>query len=172
MYLSRVFLQLFALCILGAFILICPASAQFGQDLLSGSVFSTALRSGDAMRRWYQQHGTFPTSDTDVDNALRYVYSQITGSPVEPDKRIVYTGNVHCIGNLRLCMDPTVRDAPIEQWRNTPPESWHAPANSIVILTDGGNQFLIWVSVINGVPLRDADNRCMFIYDKLTPPQE
>lgn len=148
-----------------------PAICQYGQGILSGQVYATARTAGDALRTWHKQHGAFPNTPAGIDSALRFVYAKVLGSPPEPRQQITYTGTKHSLGNLVMAYDPTIRNAPIAQWKINPPEAWSAPANSTVILTDGADQFLIWSSVLNGVPMRDSDNKCIFIYDNLSPSE-
>ncbi len=157
------------LVILFAFSTFSPVNCQYGQGILSGEVYATAKTSAEAMRAWYKKNGSFPRTPSDIDSALRFVYTRVLGSPASPTQQIAYSGTKHSLGSLIMAYDPTIRNAPIDQWRIDPPETWNAPANSTVILTDGESQFLIWSSVLNGVPMRDSDNRCMLIYDNLSP---
>ncbi len=146
-----------------------PAHAQYGQGFDSEYLLSTARRSADAMREWHKKHGSFPNLDQDINKALKFVYQKITGSALDPSTQITYTGNIHSIENIRFLLDQSITNAPVEQWKTNPPESWTAPPNSTVILTDGKDQFVVWTSVISGGPMRDSNNKCLFIYDNLAP---
>lgn len=148
-----------------------PAQAQYGQGFDSEYLLSTARRSADAMREWHKKHGSFPNLDQDINKALKFVYQRITGSALDPSTQIIYTGNIHSIENIRFSLDQSISNAPVEQWKTNPPESWTAPPNSTVILTDGKDQFVVWTSVISGGPMRDSNNKCLFIYDNLAPKQ-
>lgn len=149
---------------------ISPAVAQYGQGFDSEELHAVALRAGDAMREWHKQHGSFPNLDQDVDEALKFVCEKVNGSPISATTQVTYTGSVHSIDNIRMIVDRSIRNAPIDEWRSRPPATWTAPANSTVILTDGKNEFLIWTSVISGTPMRDSNDKCKFVYGKLKTP--
>ena len=119
------------------------------------------------MREWHKQHGSFPNLDQDVDKALKFVCEKVNGAPVSSTTQVTYSGSVHSIDNIRMIVDRSITNAPIEEWKSRPPATWNAPANSTVILTDGKNQFLIWTSVISGTPMRDSNEKCKFVYGKL-----
>lgn len=146
-----------------------PVCAQYGQGFDSEELHAVALRAGDAMREWHKEHGSFPNLDQDVDKALKFVCEKVNGSPVSSTTQVTYSGNVHSIDNIRMVVDRSITNAPIEEWKSRPPATWTAPANSTVILTDGKNQFLIWTSVISGTPMRDSNEKCKFVYGKLKP---
>lgn len=143
--------------------------AQYGQGFESEQLHAVALRAGDAMRAWHKKNGSFPNLDQEVDDALKYVCEKVNGSPVSSTTQVTYTGNVHSIDNIRMTVDRSITNAPIEEWKSRPPVSWTAPANSTVILTDGKDQFLIWTSIISGTPMRDSNDKCKFVYGKLKP---
>ncbi|MDX2107636.1 MAG: hypothetical protein SFY67_14645 [Candidatus Melainabacteria bacterium] len=143
--------------------------AQYGQGFDSEELHAVALRAGDAMRAWHKQHGSFPNLDQDLDKALRFVCEKVNGAPVSSTTQVTYSGSVHSIDNIRMTVDRSITNAPIEEWKSRPPATWTAPANSTVILTDGKNQFLIWTSVISGTPMRDSNEKCKFVYGKLKP---
>lgn len=162
---ASIFLSCFAVTRLSAY-------AQFGPGFDSEGLHSVALRAGDAMREWHKQHGSFPNLDQEVDEALKFVCEKVNGAPVSATTQVTYTGSVHSIDNIRMCVDRSIRNAPIEEWKSRPPNTWTAPANSTVILTDGKNEFLIWTSVISGTPMRDSNDKCKFVYGKLKPTQK
>lgn len=146
-----------------------PLKAQYGQGFESAELASTARRAADAMRQWHKKHGSFPSLDQDINKALKFVFEKTSGSSLNPNTQITYAGSVHVLENLRMSVDASIKNAPIEEWKRTPPASWNAPANSTVILTDGDDQFLIWSSIQSGGPMLDSNNRCLFIYQNLAP---
>jgi len=147
-----------------------PVRAQFGQGIFDQSVINSALRCVDALRSYYTVHKTLPQQISDQDQALNQIYQQAFGSPPDPSVQITTNGAYRVLGNLRLCTDQTIRNAPMAQWRKNPPDNWTAPANSIVILVDGGSQYLIWCAAINGVPMRDQNQNAILLSGDFNPP--
>jgi hypothetical protein len=146
-----------------------PARAQFGQGILDGTIFNGALTAAKALRSYYRDNQQLPRDPNAQDKVLVAAYQNINGCPPDPTMPITTVGTYRVLANLRIATVETIRDAPIEQWRQYPPDNWIAPANSIVMMTDGNNQFIVWCAALNGVPMKDANNRCLIIYDKLKP---
>jgi hypothetical protein len=140
------------------------------QGLVEGQIVNTGLRTADALRSYYARYKVFPQSTSDLDEALRQIYTQVFGMSPDPNMQITSEGPFRVLGNLRIRMDDTIRNAPIAQWKENPPDNWNAPANSIVILVDGGSQYIVWCAAINGVPIRDQNKYCILFYADLNPP--
>ncbi|MFX5960848.1 hypothetical protein ABTE72_18975, partial [Acinetobacter baumannii] len=63
------------LCAFGQ--LYSPATAHLAQGLLGGFLFNDALRAGDAMRAYYNDHHHFPQTTIALDKNLVDVYTAL-----------------------------------------------------------------------------------------------
>ncbi|MDR3614107.1 MAG: hypothetical protein P4L53_11140 [Candidatus Obscuribacterales bacterium] len=147
-----------------------PALAQYGQGFLSGIYQSGAKSAADAMRNYYKEHRQLPRSTTELDDVLCNVYAEINGGPPNLIATPITTYNDYrVLGSLMIKYDPTVANAPVELWRKNPPENWMVPGGKIVILSDGNSEFINWCATINGAPMLDENNHCIFTVGSLAP---
>jgi hypothetical protein len=146
--------------------------AQNPQGFIDSIVWSNAQRVADVMRGYHKKNKKFPQNIVEQDRALIQIYKEVAGSSPDSGQQITSDGEYRALGNLRIATNAIIRNAPLQQWRRMPPENWRAPAGSIVVITDGQSQFLIWCASANSVPIRDSNNLCMFIFDNLEPAEE
>ncbi len=153
----------------------CPGTAvraQNPQGFTDSLVWNNAQRAADVLRCYYSKYKTFPQTIQDQDKALLLIYMKLAGSRPDSSQPISSESEFRVLSNLRIATNAIIRNAPLQQWRKVPPENWRAPAGSIVILTDGQSQFLIWCASANSVPIRDSNNLCMFIAENMEPQDE
>ncbi|MFN8554027.1 MAG: hypothetical protein U0103_21335 [Candidatus Obscuribacterales bacterium] len=69
-----------------------------------------------------------------------------------------------------IAVDPSIRSLPIINGQYKPPNSWVAPTHTVVIFSDGQNQFAAWVAGQDGKPINDPTTHVpLIIYETIDP---
>lgn len=142
------------------------ARAQFG-----GTQPAQMQMAARILKSYCKEKGHLPYSQAEMDDVLVRIYTQINGNPPDfnspnmADKPATQ-GPWRILDNVRIKLDGTARNAPIAQWRRNPPDDWIVSGPSIVIVTDGQEDFYIWSSGTGTTPIVDASNQAIIISGK------
>ncbi len=144
----------------------CHAQMGVGQSDLIRQVREAAA----AMRQYRKTHDSFPQLQPDLDDALMAVFKHVSMTPA--DTRLVpqSVNTFRTYYQFAIAYDPSIRSLPVINGQIKVPSSWIAPANSVVLLSDGENQFAAWVAGFDGKPINDpTTNIPLIIYETIDP---
>jgi hypothetical protein len=149
---------------IGSGLVLPPAvDAQFG-----GTQPEQMQMAARILKNYCKEKGHLPYSQEEMDDVLIRMYTQINGNPPDftnPNMagKPATQGPWRILDNVRIKLDGGARNAPISQWRRNPPDNWIVPWPSIVIVTDGQEDFYIWSSGTGTTPIVDASNQAIII---------
>lgn len=141
--------------------------AQMPMGINEAPLFTQMQQIAGALRSYYGQSGTFPQQPQDEDKMLNYIYGTVFGGSAK-EQDFHQNGRYRVLGSMWTDCDQTIRDIPVDMWRKRPPENWSAPANTIVILTDGESRYMIWAASLNGTPIMNSDQQTIIFSAKLS----
>ncbi len=124
-----------------------------------------------AMRQYRLTHDHFPQLQPELDDTLMTVFKRVSMTPgnttIVPQSR----NNYRIYYQFAIAMDPSIRSLPLVNGQVVKfPNSWNAPAGSIVLLSDGQNQFVAWAAGQDGTPISDpTTNIPLIIYETIDP---
>jgi hypothetical protein len=128
-----------------------------GQQDLIRQVQQTA-----AFLRYYRlTHSQFPKQIPEIDDLLLNAYKTVGMS--QPDSRIIPQSKsvFRTYYQFAYACDPTIRGIPIINGQSRLDKAWSGAwicdPNTIVILTDGANQFIVWATATNLKPIEDPN---------------
>jgi hypothetical protein len=147
---------------------LCQAQSMmgFGQEDLIRQVRETAA----AMRQYRKDHDRFPELQPELDDTLKTVFKRVSLSQADTTIVPQSRNNFRTYYQFAIAVDPGIRSLTVINGQIKPPNSWNAPPNSIVILSDGQNQFAVWAAGMNGSPINDpTTNVPMIIHETIEP---
>ncbi len=111
-------------------------------------------KTGKALQEYCSKSGHLPKSTTEMDDALKALYTALFGSAatVEP----VAEKQFRVLGGVMLGIDDTIGNIALDELKRNPPASFKVPEKRLVVLLTGDNQFVIWYSAADGKPAVDA----------------
>lgn len=112
-----------------------------------------------ALREYCKTNGKFRHDEEGMIAVLRYVFPRVY---LGPPKSSMYPGHTgqHCtLGNLWIGYDPEINHLEVVEDQIQVPSSWYAPADTIVMLTDGQNSFVVWAADDDGHPVPNPDTK-------------
>lgn len=126
-----------------------------------------------AMRTYRKTHDTFPALQPDLDDALKAMFKAVSFTPANTAIVPQSLGNFRTYYQFAIAVDPSIRSLPIINGQYKPPSSWNAPAHTIVVFSDGQNQFAAWVAGQDGKPIDDPTSHVpLIIYETIDPQAE
>ncbi|CAN5393623.1 hypothetical protein BH10CYA1_BH10CYA1_47660 [soil metagenome] len=149
-----------------------PLPCQAQSPLLgAGELIRELNLAAGAMRTYRKTHENFPALQPDLDDALRAMFKAVSFTPADTAIVPQSLGNFRTYYQFAIAMDPSIRSLPVINGQYKPPNSWHAPANTIVIFSDGQNQFAAWVAGQDGKPIDDPTTHVPLIILETIDPQ-
>ncbi len=150
-----------------------PCQAQttgfFGQEEL---IRQLNLAAG-AMRTYRQTHERFPQLQPELDDALHAMFKAVSFTPANTEIVPQSQGIFRTYYQFAIAVDPSIRSLPVINGQYKPPANWVAPANTVVIFSDGNNQFAAWVAGQDGKPILDPTTHVpLIIYETIDPQAE
>lgn len=148
-----------------------PCQAQGGMALGQQDLIRQVREAAAAMRQYRLTHDHFPQLQPELDDALMTVFKRVSLTPgdttIVPQSRNTY----RTYYQFAIAMDPSIRSLPLVNGQVVKfPDSWNAPAGSIVLLSDGQNQFAAWAAGQYGTPINDpTTNIPLIIYETVDP---
>jgi hypothetical protein len=147
-----------------------PARAQYGPGLGQGDLLRQAKEAAAFMRNYRKSHDHLPQLTSEIDDALLQIYKAVNISSPDSTVTVQSSNNLRTYYNLAMAVDPSIQGLSIVNGQVRPPDSWNAPPNTLVILTDGQDQFVIWIAGLNYKPMLDpTSNQPMIIRQDLAP---
>jgi len=123
-----------------------------------------------AMRTYRKNHETFPQLQPDLDDALRAMFKAVSFTPANTEIVPQGRGIFRTYYQFAIAVDPSIRSLPIINGQYKPPNNWVAPPHTIVVFSDGQNQFAAWVAGQDGKPIDDPTTHVpLIIYETIDP---
>jgi hypothetical protein len=154
----------------------CMAQAQFngGMGLGQFDLIRQVRQSAEALRQYRQSHDHFPRQQAELDEALLTVFKQVAiarpNTTVFPQSNNIF----RTYAQFAIAYDPTIHLIPVIngqiQIDNAWTSTWSMPVNTIVMVTDGNNQFVVWAAGADGKPLQDPNTNTPMIIDETVAP--
>ena len=138
------------------------AISQTPQGLTDGDLVMRMKDAARQMSSFFKENEHVPSSVQEIDALLHQLEED-----EKPNKQPEQFGTYRRLGFTCVALDKSIKDIPIESWRQAPPNKLNfMPACTVVILTDGENTCLIWGASISGNPILDSENKAILIYRK------
>lgn len=149
-----------------------PCQAQvssFGDEEL---IRQLNLAAG-AMRTYRKTHDRFPQLQPELDDALHAMFKAVSFTPANTEIVVQSNGIFRTFYQFAIAVDPSIRSLPIINGQYKPPSNWVAPVHTVVVFSDGQNQFAAWVAGIDGKPIPDPTTHVpLIIYETIDPDSE
>lgn len=149
--------------------------AQVSDGLLGGDeelIRQLNLAAG-AMRSYRKTHERFPQLQPELDDALHAMFKAVSFTPANTEIVPQSRGIFRTYYQFAIAVDPSIRSLPIINGQYKPPNSWVAPTHTVVIFSDGQNQFAAWVAGQDGKPINDPTTHVpLIIYETIDPDAE
>jgi len=149
--------------------------AQVSDGLLGGDeelIRQLNLAAG-AMRSYRNTHERFPQLQPELDDALHAMFKAVSFTPANTEIVPQSRGIFRTYYQFAIAVDPSIRSLPIINGQYKPPNSWVAPTHTVVIFSDGQNQFAAWVAGQDGKPINDPTTHVpLIIYETIDPDAE
>lgn len=146
-----------------------PAPCQAQSPLLGDQELIRELNlAAGAVRTYRKTHANFPQLQPDLDDALKAMFKAVSftaaNTEIVPQSRGVY----RTYYQFAIAVDPSIRSLPIINGQYKPPNTWNAPPHTIVVYSDGQNQFAAWVAGLDGKPIDDPTTHVpLIIYETI-----
>lgn len=152
-----------------SFVLISPCQAQ--SPLLGDEELIRELNlAAGAMRTYRKTHASFPQLQPDLDEALKAMFKAVSFTPANTEIVPQGRGIYRTYYQFAIAMDPSIRSLPVINGQYKPPNTWNAPPRTIVVYSDGQNQFAAWVAGLDGKPIDDPTTHVpLIIYETIDP---
>lgn len=145
------------------------AQAQVGAPTSGGLFGSSPIvligNTSKAMTEYYTQHKHLPQTSAEQDEALKAVFTKLTGSA--PSAQPTQENKYRLLGNIMLGQDTSLKNANLDELRKNPPASLTAPPLRLVILVTSPDQFMCWYSANDGKPAVDALRQAIILRQSL-----
>ncbi|MBS1954261.1 MAG: hypothetical protein JST89_08745 [Cyanobacteria bacterium SZAS-4] len=123
-----------------------------------------------AMRTYRKTHANFPQLQPDLDDALKSMFKAVSFTPANTEIVPQGRGIYRTYYQFAIAVDPSIRSLPIINGQYKPPNTWNAPPRTIVVYSDGQNQFAAWVAGSDGKPIDDPTTHVpLIIYETIDP---
>lgn len=127
----------------------------FGQGLGLGQTdLMRQLRETDAaMKDYAASHDHFPNCASEFDDCLKMLFKRVNLATADTTVTIQTNGKFHTYYQFAIAVDPSFMVMPVVNGVLKMPDYYYAPAGTVVILTDGGQNCMGWVAGNDGRPV-------------------
>jgi hypothetical protein len=123
-----------------------------------------------AMRTYRKTHESFPQLQPDLDDSLKAMFKAVSFTPANTEVVPQGRGIFRTYYQFAIAVDPSIRSLPIINGQYKPPDSWVAPPHTVVVFSDGQNQFAAWVAGDDGKPILDPTTHIPLIIKETIDP--
>lgn len=122
---------------------------------------------GALIREYASKHDHFPSSVSEIDEFLMQAYKQVNLTVPDSRVQIASNGKYRTFYQFAMAVDPSFKGIPIVNGVPKVPESYVAPASTIVLLSDGQDEMVAWAASETGKPASQDGNSPLFVYEQI-----
>lgn len=115
------------------------------------------------VKKYRNSHEHLPYSPDEQDEFLQYLHVRSRNyDPNQPIPMPVQQGTYRCLGQYCIDCDQSINEeSNILKWRSVAP-NWSNHAGQICVMSDGGENFLVWPVGADGFVMRTANGGALF----------
>lgn len=152
------------------FMLCRPAQAQ-AEALGLGELIREVRETVAACRDYRNSHERLPQFSSELDELLFNVFKRVSLTPANTMLTPQSVGNFRVYYQFAVTFDSSIRGLPVINGQLQVPPAWQAPANTIVIFSDGENQFAVWAAGGDGRPILDPTTNVPMVVTQTVDPR-
>ena len=107
------------------------------------------------MKEYRCAHDHLPQQINEQDDALKAIFSRVSMTPSDPAITPQSRQNFRFYYQFQISYDPSIMGIPANNGKYVVPQSWSAPPNTIVVMTDGIDTFMVWAANADMKPISD-----------------
>lgn len=145
-----------------------PSGAQFGGGMGLGQqeIVRQMQDTAKAMTAYRRMHDHYPQMTQEIDDALKFIFGKVSLSPADPFITPQSLNAYRTYYQFAMAYDPSISGLAVVNGQVMVPNYWSAPPNTIVVLVDGGNKYVVWAAATDQKPMLDPNTSApMIIYN-------